>query len=101
MEMIKVTLSQGDKQVEVPLRKGLGLQALARHSQWIEFDCREADCGICICRVNAGAENLSPPTPPEADFLRAMHADANERLACQCRVFGDVSLDIDDFTIPQ
>jgi ferredoxin len=79
------------------LRRGLGLQAL--ESRWpdLEFDCRQADCGICIIRVRQGLDQLSPPTKREADFLQAMRAESDERLACQCRVFGDVELSIDPY----
>ncbi|MBC7662149.1 MAG: (2Fe-2S)-binding protein [Chitinophagaceae bacterium] len=77
------------------LRAGLGLMALQRKTELIEYDCKEADCGICLFRIISGAENLSPPTKREADFLRAMRCDENERLACQCRVFGDVQIRIE------
>lgn len=81
---------------EYSLRKGLGFQALsAKEETEIEYDCRKADCGICIMRVLSGSENLSPATGEEADFLRAMHADPNERLACQCRILGDVEVVIE------
>ncbi len=83
---------------EVRLRRGLGLQVLATRPGFpIEFDCRKSDCGICIVHVLQGMENLSPPTEREADFLRAMHADPDERLCCQVRVFGDCHLQMDDF----
>jgi ferredoxin len=79
------------------LRRGLGLQALGEKEKIaIEFDCRKSDCGICIVRVEKGADKLSPPTEVEADFLRAMHADPDERLACQVRVMGDAELFVDD-----
>ncbi len=99
METVTVTLIHAGQQQDIKLRKGLGLQALAKQTSALEFDCREADCGICICRVRAGGEHLSPPTAPEADFLRAMRADPEERLACQCRVFGDVKLEVDDHAV--
>lgn len=82
----------------VPLRHGLGLQALGKDCEWLEFDCRKADCGICIVHVQEGAANLSAPTLAEADFLKAMQAAPDERLACQCRAFGPVTLKIDDYT---
>jgi ferredoxin len=82
----------------IPLRHGLGLQVLGKDCEWLEFDCRKADCGICIVRVQEGAGNLSAPTVAEADFLKAMQAAPNERLACQCRAFGPVTLEIDDYT---
>ena len=79
------------------LRRGLGLQALAaREKTPLEFDCRAADCGICIIRVLGGADALSPVTPAEKDFLAAMRASPDERLACQVRLSGDVKIQIDD-----
>ncbi len=96
MEMSRIKISKKGITKVISLRRGLGFQALAAiQDTGFEFDCRKADCGICIFKVLEGAENLSSPTEAEADFLRAMHADPNERLACQCRVFGDVDLEIE------
>lgn len=97
IETVTIKLEHQGKEHVFKVRKGLGLQALARQTSILEFDCREADCGICICKVKDGAEHLTPPTRAEADFLRAMHADADERLACQCRVFGDVKLEVENY----
>jgi ferredoxin len=96
MNEINVHIKKGSEQVDHALRKGLGLMAL--RSGIIEYDCRKADCGICIVRVQEGADHLSPKTPAEADFLTAMRADPDERLACQCRVFGDVRLEVEEFS---
>jgi len=86
---------QGQEKI-YELRKGLGLQALsAGKASPLEFDCRKADCGICIMRVRAGMENLSEKTQAESDFLRAMRAQDDERLACQCRVFGDIEIEVE------
>lgn len=94
LKVTHVTFS-GDQTVaaELEVRPGLGLMAIKNLP--IEFDCRRADCGICIVRVIEGADQLSPPTKPEQDFLTAMAADENERLACQCRVFGAVALEVE------
>ncbi len=81
------------------LRHGLGLMALETQCPWLEFDCRQADCGICVVKVIDGAQHLSPPSARESDYLQAMGAASNERLACQCRVFGPVQLLIDDYSI--
>lgn len=81
---------------EYTVRKGSGFQALsAKHETPIEYSCRKADCGICIFKVVKGAEKLSPPTPKELDFLKAMRAEKEERLACQCNILGDVSIFLD------
>jgi ferredoxin len=89
--MAKVTIRTREGDKTYTIRDGLGFQALATSKPLpIEFDCRDADCGICIVKVVEGLENLSPPTVAEADFLKAMHADPDERLACQTRILGDV-----------
>ncbi len=94
---VAVTIRHKEEECVHKLRRGLGLQALAAAASTpIEFDCRAADCGICVVRVQAHPEHLSPPTTAEADFLKAMRADFDERLACQCRVLGDVTLLVED-----
>ena len=81
---------------EFHVRRGLGIQAVCAKSETgIEFDCRAADCGICVVKVISGAENLSPKTVTEADFLQAMKADEDERLACQIRVMGPAEIETD------
>src|SRR6476469_4197433 len=92
---IKVEIERSLGRETHRLRAGLGLMALQRKTQLIEYDCKEADCGICLFRVVSGEGNLSLPTTREADFLRAMRCDPNERLACQCRVFGDVQIRVE------
>jgi ferredoxin len=72
------------------VRKGLGMQAISlQHETGIEYDCRKADCGICIVRVLSGMESLSEPTFEEKDFLKAMMAEKSERLCCQMRVLAE------------
>lgn len=96
MDKCKVTIRYKDSVETYEIRKGLGFQALcAQHRTPLQFDCRRADCGICIMRVVDGAENVSPPTASEKDFLQAMHADPDERFACQCRILGDVTVQVD------
>ena len=94
--IVEVTIQAPGFEKVFSMRKGLGFQALsAKHATHIDYDCREADCGVCIFRVVSGMENLSPKGEEEAAFLTAMRADADERLACQCRIMGDVSVVID------
>lgn len=96
-EQVHVTIISPKARETFSLRKGLGFQALAERCKTpLEFDCREADCGICIMNVVKGMENLSAPTALEKDFLKAMRADPEERLACQCRINGDVQIEVDD-----
>jgi ferredoxin len=99
--LAQVTITARGKTQRYTVRDGLGFQALAAQSAAtnpvpIEFDCREADCGICMLRVRAGMENLSPPTKVEAECLKAMRAEPDERLACQCRILGDCEVLVED-----
>lgn len=66
------------------------------HDTSILFGCRDGACGACMVRVISGAENLSPIKDDEKDFLETMAAEPNERLACQCKVFGDVTLEVSE-----
>ncbi|MBP6218300.1 MAG: (2Fe-2S)-binding protein [Oligoflexales bacterium] len=91
--MPRVVIVSQTQKLEYEVRAGFGFQALcAKHQTPIEYDCRAADCGICIFSVTKGLEFLSPKTPAEADFLRAMRAQPEERLACQTRILGDVEI---------
>lgn len=91
----KVVIERGSASETVSIRTGLGLIALQRKTELIEYDCKEADCGICLVRVLSGIDNLSPVTTKEDDFLRAMRCDPDERLACQARVFGDIHVRVE------
>ena len=95
--MPAVVIRYKGQEQHLTIRRGLGFQALCGgHQTPIEFDCRAADCGICIIHVTKGMEHLNPAVGEELDFLKAMHADADERLACQCRIMGDVELLVDE-----
>lgn len=60
----------------------------------ILFGCRDGACGACMIRVLENPENLSPMGEHERDFLETMAAREDERLACQCQVLGDVTIEV-------
>jgi len=62
----------------------------------ILFGCRDGACGACMIRVLEGEKNISPMQDDEKDFLETMAARPNERLACQCRVYGDVKIEVSE-----
>ncbi|MGE0172571.1 MAG: 2Fe-2S iron-sulfur cluster-binding protein [Oligoflexales bacterium] len=99
MEEVCVTIIHRGKKTTRLVRKGLGFQALHSKSPTpLEFDCREADCGICIFKVLEGGENLSSMTERERDFLQAMRADPSERLGCQTRIFGPCTIEVESYS---
>lgn len=93
--MPKVTITTDDKTFEV--KDGYALIDMCDdYDTSILFGCRDGACGACMVRVLSGAENLSPMQDDEKDFLETMGAEDNERLACQCRVSGDVTLEVSE-----
>jgi ferredoxin len=66
------------------------------HDTSILFGCRDGACGACMVKIVKGAENISPIQDDEKDFLETMAAEPNERLACQCKVYGDVTLEVSE-----
>ena len=60
----------------------------------ILFGCRDGACGACMIRVLKNPQNLSPKSEHEIDFLETMAATEDERLACQCHVLGDVTIEV-------
>ena len=57
----------------------------------LKFGCTLGHCGVCSIKVNAGKENLSPPTRQEKTTLKEKYLEGY-RLACQCALLGDVEL---------
>ncbi|KAB8033332.1 2Fe-2S iron-sulfur cluster-binding protein [Fluviispira multicolorata] len=62
----------------------------------ILFGCRDGACGACMIRVLENPENLSPMEEHERDFLETMAAREDERLACQCKVLGNVTVEVSE-----
>jgi ferredoxin len=93
-----VTLTYRDQTEQHEIREGAPLQILDRESAWMmpRFDCRKAECGLCIVYVTQGLKNLNKPLFIEEQTLRAMRAPANGRLACQIRVEGPVVIQLQD-----
>lgn len=59
----------------------------------LTFGCRQGMCGICVIEVLDCMEHLSRPSPKEVDLLEFLGYDAGRnRLACQCRVRGDITI---------
>lgn len=85
--MPKVTVRTDDLTIEVPDGYEL-IKMCEDHDTSILFGCRDGACGACMVKVIEGAEFLSKMDDDEKDFLETMAAEADERLACQCKVSG-------------
>jgi ferredoxin len=84
MDGIATDVQEGEKLVDVARKTGSS----------IPFGCTNGICGTCIVTVIQGKENLNPKDPDEEMTLEMFGADKPEhRLACQCMINGDVTID--------
>jgi len=93
--MPKVTITTDKKTIEVAQDYAM-IDMCEDHDTSILFGCRDGACGACMVRVLENPQNLSPMQDNERDFLETMAAAPNERLACQCKVLGDVVIEVSD-----
>lgn len=90
--MVKVHFRLEDLLVEAPA--GTSLQRIADTAGAdITFGCRTGSCGTCRVRVVGGLEHCSEAGSEERDFLVGLQAPADQRLACQVCVDGDVDIE--------
>lgn len=93
--MPKVTITTDDLTIDV--KDGYQLIEMCEdHDTSILFGCRDGACGACMVKVLEGKEHISPMENDEKDFLETMAAEENERLACQCKVYGDVKIEVSE-----
>lgn len=71
----------------VPAEAGFTIldSALKHRVDW-GFSCSRGTCGRCRCRVEAGAELLTPANAAEWDRLDEEAIEEGYRLACQAEV---------------
>lgn len=89
----KVTFKNTGDTAEVS--EGVDLKTVTKDNGWsIAYGCEDGMCGTCIVKIAEGSENLSPMEEKEKNTLSVMGMDPNEyRLACQCKVQGDVTIE--------
>ncbi len=93
--MPKVTITTDKKTIDVV--EGYALIDMCEdHDTSILFGCRDGACGACMVKIVSGADKISPIQDNEKDFLETMAARPDERLACQCKVYGDVTLEVSE-----
>ena len=74
--------------------EGGALRDLVHGEGWpVPFGCENGICGTCLITIPFGKENLGDIEEMEQQTLEAMGMDDDEhRLACQCKVKGDVTI---------
>lgn len=83
---------EGEGEFESPLN-ALLMEVLEENGAQIMFGCKTAACGTCRIRVLNSPQNLSDMEEEERDFLSYLGAGPQERLACQVKVRGSVSIE--------
>jgi ferredoxin len=92
--MFRVTLAPQNVEVLLPANSSLTELEFELHGHdAISFGCRSGACGACAIEVLSGLQTLGERAESEARFLESLgYAGEQFRLACQCRVGGDVVL---------
>lgn len=79
--MAKVTIVNDN--ISFEMQDGERLLRFAKEHSNMLFGCEKGQCGICICTVISGIENLNPKSHEENEVLLSKKASGNQRLACQ------------------
>ena len=88
-DAVRVRFLPEDLLVEAPA--GTPLQEIADAAGAdLTFGCRSGSCGTCRVRILGGPCSLMGPE--ERDFLEALGAGEDQRLACQVKVLGDLEV---------
>ncbi|QIZ46166.1 2Fe-2S iron-sulfur cluster-binding protein [Dickeya zeae] len=59
----------------------------------MKFGCKTGNCGICRIKILSGMENITSRTSKEKRLFKALEIEDHDiRLACQCKITGDVTL---------
>lgn len=93
--MPKLTIRNNEGCVELDVAKDKSiLVAALEASLTMEHACGgKALCSTCVIEVISHSENLTPVSKQEKNFLMK----SEERLSCQARILGDVSIRIPQF----
>ncbi len=91
--MPKVTFKNQDESAEV--EANTELKDVTKDEGWpIAYGCEDGVCGTCLIKVTDGKENLSKLEGQEEMTLDMIGINNGEyRLACQCKVNGDVDFE--------
>ncbi|EKD42913.1 MAG: hypothetical protein ACD_72C00534G0002 [uncultured bacterium] len=92
--MSKVTFLADNKTVEATDGELLR-ETCQKNNLTLPFGCENGLCGTCLVAIKAGAENLTEKTNQEKETLDVLLAYDDQRLACQCKIKGDIIFDLE------
>ncbi len=82
-----------DDNLDVEAAEGANLRDVAQQEgASIPFGCEQGICGTCLVSIPESADTVTAMEDQEKETLEAMGAEEGQRLACQCRVHGDVTI---------
>lgn len=84
-----------DKVVVVYNNSQTVLDSIHEHYiDWMHSCGKKGNCTTCKFIVLEGLDNLSPPSRNESKFMKLKRLSPTERLACQCFVNGDITVEV-------
>lgn len=90
----KLTIQGSEESLEVTSEMDL-LSALREQDIYIKSGCGgHASCSDCLIKIVAGSENLNAPSFEETQLLGNVFHITKERLACQTKIEGPVTIDL-------
>lgn len=99
--MAKLTLHPSGQVLEVDEKTNL-LDRLREEEIYVRSSCGgNGSCSDCMIKVMAGDDYLSPPPFEEIQLLGNVFHLTKERLACQLKISGDVTIDISHHNITE
>ena len=89
--MAKIRVKNENFEIEAP--DGAQVMNYVRATN-MPFGCENGDCGVCVCSVSKGVENVGKRNQKEEETLTRIGAYPSQRLACQLRVKkGEIELE--------
>jgi 2Fe-2S ferredoxin len=82
--MAKIIIVNDNLTIELP--DGSYVKEYLKEKSSLMFGCEKGQCGMCICSVLKGIENLEKPSQSESDLLIRRRANPNQRLTCQLKI---------------
>lgn len=93
--MARIVIRNLGKSVEVKdFSKTILHHVLAAHIDWMHACGGKGRCTTCKAIVLSGEQNLNSTTPAERHFQEQGLLNHHERLICQVKLSGDVTLDV-------
>lgn len=92
--MYKVTIMPSGETLSVNENESL-LTALKEGGHYIKSSCGgHASCTDCVVKILTGEDNVNPPEFDELQLIGNVFHITKERLSCQTKLTGDVTVDI-------